>query len=183
MFPERNLQPGYGCAINMGLPDTMKLQRRRPSSFHIAQYAQYQEGQRKNNRLETLSFAFNPIGGLPGTRRRVVITHPIYSAKPHHLQFNPVCHIAKNGVRSLRLVEWSSGEYVKHIKHDDVRIWEMDEAKLNRKDPRWVSRLQSLGMWPAVNSSKKAVQMEGLSSNLEVHVIQFHVCTCSTSVS
>lgn len=161
--------PGYGCTINTGVPTTMEPQGRRPPFFHVAQYP-FRSVTGSTSR-QVLALNLDILCGLPSANRRIEINNPIYLDKPLNLRFNPVCYIARNGERFLRVAEWSTGEYLKHENFRKIKIWEISEESLNKRDPRWVSRLQKLGLWPTAVSSSKPVREDDLSPNLEVLVI------------
>lgn len=171
-FFDKFVQPGYGYTINMGIPPTMEPQGRRPPSLHLGHY--YSDYLSGGKHIEAVTINLNALCGLPGYRR-LLIGSPIYAEKPHHLRFNPVCHVAENGERSLRVTEWSTGKFLKYMFYHEPKVWEMSEARLNSKDPRWISRLQSLGLWPSAGSSNKVGLDDALSFNLEVFVIH-QVC-------
>lgn len=155
--------------------------RRRPPSFHLAHYHRKPyigfTYKALPEWVETISFAFNPLAGLPGSRRIVVITNPIYATKPHHLQFNPVCYISPNGERSLRLVEWSTGAYLRQELRGQIKIWEMNEEVLNKRDPRWVPQLQSLELWPATSSHDNIELDAKLEVGLFIHIDKLLNCS------
>jgi hypothetical protein len=110
----------------------------------------------------------NSLVGLPGSRN-TLIRNPFYGEMPHHFRYNPVCHISSTG-RSLRLAEWSTGKFLRREFRGEQSIWELKESKLNRKDPRWVIRMQKLGLWPtgpAIPESSQEPDSD-VSSSLEV---------------
>lgn len=162
----KSARPGYGCTVNTGVASTMLPQGPRPPSFHIAQYnpgrceVGYVEQPIIRLNLNALCGVSTSGGGC------TEISNPVFAEKPHHLRFNAVCHVAKNGERSLRLVEWATGEYVKRAYFRKVKVFELTEDKMNSKDPRWVSNLQNLGLWPITESLR-----EGSGSILEVFAL------------